>query len=286
MSLRGRHGLARVGATTFAIAAVVATTGGAVRKAAAISGARESGGAVVHRAINPTGLGRFFRTPGKVSHHSATRSASSLSSCASSQLTTAYWTSVPAMAVVLSGFDVTNSSQTACELPLSPTSVELVAADGSVVPFVPMPGPGGINSASDFVDYSMLAPSLTSSLPAVPPLSSPVELLPGTEAVVVVDTITDLDPAEQSCLVGQPTDHLAVSLGRGGAFDVAIPHSPLLQAGADVSGSAFLTCQQAIVYPFLTWSEAVSVVGPPVPERADGQMLALRGYNLLYSNAP
>lgn len=208
--------------------------------------------------------------------------------CAASQLSAQFWTTFPAMTEDLSGFNVIDTSATACALPAYPSTLGISGASG-VVPPVTLDLPGGGQTSEDFVPFGSLAPAQQAAVPGAGLFSAgALALSPGGEAVVVLDEtepISNPPPGVPCLAVPGSGATLDVGLGSGPPLGVEVPSTPLLESTVDPAGSALASCAPVVVSPFLTWAVASAVVGPPTPTSLQGGALPLRDENV-YVNAP
>ena len=192
---------------------------------------------------------------------------------------------MPAMGHDMDGFNITNDSTASCSLSAFPSSLALATSSGTPLPPVSLPSPSGAPTTDDFVNYSpsvpvAIAPGL---LPSTP---TPIVLSPGEKVVEVLFTMEPIGQttSNAACLVAPSGGQLSVSLA-GTTLRVPIPTTPLLKSTLNPAGSAFLSCAVVTVSPFLTWPEAVSIVGPPTPQPTQGTAAPLVDQSI-YSPAP
>ncbi|MHB8245868.1 MAG: hypothetical protein ACYDGN_11040 [Acidimicrobiales bacterium] len=241
----------------------------AARRHVAMWAPRQHGGAV--RAFVPTNGG------------------SPPPSCAPSRLSTQYWTSVPGMALIVSGFNVINQSNSACTLPAYPSQVALAGADGGVLSPVSLPTPDGKTSSHDFVNYPSAPDWIPSTMVDFASDTAPLTLLPGGEAVVLLyaeEMMVGAGPPPSTCINAPAGGGLGVTLGTSAnsAIVVPVPTASQLVSTLDPAGSAFTSCTAVLVSPFLTWHQAAAIVGTPTPTSSAGPLPLAD--EQIYVNAP
>jgi hypothetical protein len=219
----------------------------------------------------------------------ATASSAGTRACAAGQLTARYWTSWPAMTTDVSGVNVTNASRTACELPRFPGNITLTQAAGSAVAAARLLSGSGRFSSSDFVRFgSAGTATVTGSQTERQAATAGLTLRPGGTAVVTLDTFTP--PAAQNgglrCISTPRGGALRVSIPGRGALTVRMPAGSWSTPSAvDPTGAAFASCGTVVVSPFLSWRQAVAIVGVPVPEAPGYGALPL-AHTAQYKAAP
>lgn len=206
--------------------------------------------------------------------------------CSAASLSTAYWTSVPSLSQVINGFNVTNTGLVPCYLPVYPTNITLVNANGSSEVVPTLPTPDGLQSVSDFVPLTSdpSGPASASADYAADP--APLELQPGGVAVILLYgsySAADGTPQGSSCISGSTGGGLQVSLGAAEDLVVSVPTASQLVTQDDPAGSAFVSCA-SVFSPFLTWSQAAAVVGSPTPSSSAGSLVLAD--EPIYINAP
>jgi hypothetical protein len=119
----------------------------------------------------------------------------------------------------------------------------------------------------------------------------PLELLPSGKVVVILfeldgpGGLTATGAPAESCIAAPDGGALAVTLTSAGVIAVPVPVEPA-PPGSDVAptGSALWSCSTIVASPFLTWSQAVSIVG--YPGLGDASHLLATRDDVLYANAP
>jgi hypothetical protein len=175
------------------------------------------------------------------------------------------------MTTVVSGFNVTNSGNHACSLPRFPGAISIA----------------GHRGASDFADFGSSAGSVTMS----PKLAGPARgltLRPGGTAVVLLYTLDSLGNKPHMQCISAPRDgSLAVRMTQAQELTVKVPSDAQAPTKANPTSSAFSSCGVVTVSAFLSWPEAKSIVGVPVPESAATGALPLTSQiKALYAAAP
>ncbi len=189
--------------------------------------------------------------------------------CAARQLTVRYWTSWPAMTTVVSGFNVTNAGAP-CELPTFPGKVVLAGPGGATVSATRLVGLTGAMTAADFSRFgSAGTAAVTGSATLARAAKVRLTLRRGGTAVVTLDSF--VSPAAQTggvrCISIPRGGALRVSLPGGGTLNVRMPAGSWTRGNAvDPTGAAFYSCGTVVVSPFMSWSQAVGIVGMPVPD--------------------
>lgn len=214
-------------------------------------------------------------------------SATGVDSCSSKTLSVHYWTTMPAMTQGMSGLNVTNVGTSACQLPTFPSAIGVTDSGGVAVPAATMQNATGTGqTAVDFVNYgSASAPISANSAMPVP--GGPIVLEPGETGVLLISTflpVSNLN-GQYGCLTAPTGGQLALSLDASDTLDAPIPATPVLISQIDADGSAFSTCATAVVFPFVTWQTAQSLVGPPTPVSAATGVLRYADQSI-YSSAP
>ena len=186
--------------------------------------------------------------------------------CKAAWLTATFWTSLPAINGDISGFNVTNKSARSCRLPNYPLSLSLATASGTAVRPTRLPDAQGRLSSVDFRDGPLsTVPSAAAS--TVHPASSGLTLLPGGTSVALLVTFFPPSSTRTStrCLSVPSGGALTVGLPGHGALPVPMPAgSWTTPSTVDPTGSAFAACSTVMVSPFITWRQAVRIVGMPV----------------------
>jgi len=188
-----------------------------------------------------------------------------------------FWTSLPAMAVELSGVTITNIGSTSCALPAEVSSA--IIENGSVTavrsPYFSVSA--DLGSANEWP--SLLAPAQEFVRAQVPithgryliavglPESlefTQLELHPGGKAVLVIDTDAEPDAASRPVHCIDPPGNGGIRFGLGReTLVVPVPRMPAPAGGSwNPSGSAFYECTSGIISPFITWTQATELVGP------------------------
>ena len=241
------------------------------------------------RVWRPRHLGGAVRTS-HLSHDARSQTNSSLgpmNPCTVSQLSTAYWTSLPSLTQVINGFNVTNVGTAACLLPVYPTTISIVTADGAPASEPNLPTPNGTPASAGFV------PFLTDQVGVANPSAgyaadpAPLQLDPGGVAVVLL--YGSLPPTYglqggPSCQTSSTGGGLLVGLTDGMQATVAVPTASQLVTPANPDGSAFVSCSATIYSPFLTWAQASNIVGSPTPSSSTGSLVL--SDESIYVNAP
>ncbi|MFZ2056296.1 MAG: hypothetical protein WAV54_02660 [Acidimicrobiales bacterium] len=227
--------------------------------------------------------------------------------CVSGSLTGTYWTTMPAMNIDLSGATITNTGTATCSLPTSVLSAEVVDATGAAVQSAAYTTPTSIPTASS--GSSSATPTLPSPTTPAPefenlPVSAstsssggivdlpnanfqiePLALEPSGKAVLIIETVEYSGSGTPSCIEPPAGGGILLSLG---SESLTIP-VPLMPAPADpadnVSGSAYYECLTGLLAPFVTWDEAVAVVGFGGIESPSGVQLPQKD-NVIYDLAP
>jgi hypothetical protein len=212
----------------------------------------------------------------------ATTSATSAAPCAASALKTTYWTSFPAMTSVISGFNVTNSGSRACTLPRFPGAISLATANGAAVKLARFTRRG-----ADFADFK---PS-TASVARPTKLAGPalgLTLRPGGTAAVLLYTFSSLDNnPHMACISARRDGFLEVRLAGAQKLAVKVPSDAQPATAANPTSSAFTSCDVVTVSAFLTWKNAKSLVGVPVPESTvTGAIPLVPRFKAIFAAAP
>jgi hypothetical protein len=201
---------------------------------------------------------------------SVTAAGARIPACAASQLRVRFWTSWPAMTTVLSGFNVMNTGAARCELPTFPGDIVLTRSDGAAVRATRVVGLTGAMTTADFSRFGSLGTAAVTGSPAqLRAARVRLTLRRGGTAVVILDSF--VPPAAQTggapCISIPRGGALTVSLPGGGALSVRMPADSWTRGNAvDPTGAAFYSCGTVVVSPFMTWPQAVGIVGMPVPD--------------------
>ncbi len=211
-----------------------------------------------------------------------TTAANSAAPCAASALTTAYWTSFPAMTSVISGFNVTNSGSRACTLPRFPGAISLASANGAAVKLARLAHQG-----ADFADFK----ASTASVAQQAKLAGPVlglTLRPGGTAAVLLYTFSSLDNnPDPACISAPKGGFLDARLAGAQKIAVKVPSDAQPATAANPTSSAFTSCGVVTVSAFLTWKVAKSLVGVPVPESTvTGAVPLVPRFKAIFAAAP
>jgi hypothetical protein len=191
------------------------------------------------------------------------------------------------MNVDTNGFNVINNGTSACSLPEFPLSISLADSDGTLLTPVTLPDASGASSKLDFIDYGLAgASSITPDSP-IPSTTTPLTLLPGGVATVILittnPTYSDTTPTCISTPVG---GSISVELSTTESLTVAMPSDVNITPWQDdPTGAAFYSCGAVTVSPFLTWSQAVAVVGAPTADSPTYGLLP-QANEALYVDAP
>ncbi|HEY3907080.1 MAG TPA: DUF4232 domain-containing protein [Streptosporangiaceae bacterium] len=212
----------------------------------------------------------------------ATTSATSAAPCAASALTTAYWTSFPAMTTVISGFNVTNSGSLACTLPRFPGAISLASANGATVKLARLTRQG-----ADFADFRASAASVAQPAKLAGPALG-LTLRPGGTAAVLLYTFSSLDDnPHMACISAPRNGFLDVRLAGAQKLAVKVPSDAQPATVANPTSSALTSCGVVTVSAFLTWKVAKSLVGVPVPESAvTGAVPLVPRFKAIFAAAP
>jgi hypothetical protein len=236
--------------------------------------------------VPPTRVFPAWKIP---SHGGAavTAAGARIPACAARKLSVRYWTSWPAMDTVLNGFNVTNTGAP-CELPTFPGKIVLTRPDGAAVPATRLAGLAGVKTAADFIRFGSPGTVGVAGSPAqLRAAQARLTLDHGGTAVVILDSF--IPPAAQTggapCIATPRGGGLRVSLP-GGALSVPMPAGSWTRGNAvDPTGAAFYSCGTVVVSPFMTWRQAVGIVGIPVPDSRNYGVLPL-AHTSQYKAAP
>ncbi len=214
--------------------------------------------------------------PTKPAGPGATSDAAVLPQCSPGQLQAQFWYTPIGMGKDMPGFNLKNIGSHSCALPADPTSVQFVNRSGR--PLAPVRVPSSLGPGMTTNDFAML-PLPVKYLTVTVPVRHHLVLRPGATAVLPLLAFDNYVP-RQPCFSGR--GWVAIGLSRTRALLVRLPSADGLFGGPpDPTGSVIFSCEQVLVFPFLTWKEAVGIVGPP----ADPILLEGRG-SYLYKSTP
>lgn len=206
-------------------------------------------------AIVPSGGNR----PTKPAGAGTTTGASALLECSPGQLQTQFWYTPIGMGKDMPGFNLKNVGSRSCALPAEPTAVQFVNKSGR--PLAPVEVASSIGAGMTTDDFAML-PLPVTYLSITVPARHQLVLRHGATAVLPLLAFDNYEPS-QPCFSGR--GWVAIGLSATRALLVRLPSADGLFGGPpDPTGSVIFSCAQVLVFPFLTWKEAVGVVGPPV----------------------
>jgi hypothetical protein len=207
--------------------------------------------------------------------------ADSASPCSPGQLRSQFWLTSPANGATMSGVNLENIGSSGCELPVDPTSFELVTSTGRPLPNVLVPS----ELRNGFTRKDFLLPAEISGGPPQwsefirSPHKRPLILAPEAKAVVVLFGRDAVAPPFR-CISARGWMAVGIGHGRVDTFQLPPAHGAFGPGPFDPTGSVFFSCGQVFVSPFLSWREAVSAVG------SAGQTLLEGRYTDLYRPAP
>jgi hypothetical protein len=222
-------------------------------------------------------------TTSAASSTSSTTLPATAISCSPDQLRDHFWLALPATGSTESGINLENSGSSDCALPVDPSTFELVTSAGHPLPAVLVSS--GLRNGLTRTDFVLPARRSTGPLgqlwaePGIHLQNRPLILAPGDRAVVILFG-RDYVGGPARCVSAR--GWMAVGVGHGRLDVLRLPRSNGIFGTTpfDPTGSVFFSCGQVFVSPFLSWSEAVKVVGPM------GQIVLQSRYGYLYRRAP
>ena len=196
--------------------------------------------------------------PTRTSGANATSRASVPPPCSPGQIQVQFWYTPIGMGKDMPGFNLKNVGSRSCALPADPTAVRFVNKLGR--PLAPVKVASSLGPGMTTDDFAML-PLPVKYLTETVPLRHHLVLRPGGTAVLPLLAFDNYEPS-QPCFSGR--GWVEIGLSRTRALEVRLPSSEGLFGGPpDPTGSVIFSCAQVLVFPFLTWKEAVGIVGPP-----------------------
>jgi hypothetical protein len=190
------------------------------------------------------------------------------------------------MNVDINGFNLINDGTTSCSLPEFPVSLSLANSDDSLVAPSPLPDASGATSDTDFLNYGSpgALPAFGNPVPTDP---GALTLLPGGVATDLLITTNPADTTQNPTCISAPVGgSISVGLSATDTVSVDMPTDVTISPWQeDPTGSAFSSCNAVTVSPFLTWQQAVAIVGPPSPESPKYGLLPMVN-EALYEYAP